>query len=104
MKKLLKRHVEHAAMNLSKITNGYQTIIGEGGSTLSGGEKQRISIARAILKDAPIIIWMRPHPVLILKPARIIDSYQRTNMWQNADYHCPPAFHNQGCRPNYRSG
>ena len=32
------------------------TIIGEGGSTLSGGEKQRISIARAILKDAPIII------------------------------------------------
>lgn len=32
------------------------TIIGEGGSTLSGGEKQRISIARAILKDAPIVI------------------------------------------------
>lgn len=36
--------------------DGYNTIIGEGGSTLSGGEKQRISIARAILKDAPIII------------------------------------------------
>ena len=31
-------------------------VIGEGGGTLSGGEKQRISIARAILKDAPIII------------------------------------------------
>lgn len=38
------------------LPNGYQTIIGEGGSTLSGGEKQRISIARAILKNAPIII------------------------------------------------
>lgn len=38
------------------LPDGYQTIIGEGGSTLSGGEKQRISIARAILKDAPIII------------------------------------------------
>ena len=38
------------------LPNGYDTIIGEGGSTLSGGEKQRISIARAILKDAPIII------------------------------------------------
>lgn len=35
---------------------GYDTVIGEGGATLSGGEKQRISIARAILKDAPIII------------------------------------------------
>lgn len=38
------------------LPEGYQTIVGEGGSTLSGGEKQRISIARAILKDAPIII------------------------------------------------
>ena len=35
---------------------GYDTVIGEGGATLSGGEKQRISIARAILKNAPIII------------------------------------------------
>ncbi|MCR5620126.1 MAG: ABC transporter ATP-binding protein/permease [Lachnospiraceae bacterium] len=35
---------------------GYDTVIGEGGATLSGGEKQRISIARAVLKDAPIII------------------------------------------------
>lgn len=39
-----------------KMPNGYDTIIGEGGCNLSGGEKQRISIARAILKDAPIII------------------------------------------------
>lgn len=36
--------------------DGYDTVIGEGGGTLSGGEKQRISIARAMLKDAPIII------------------------------------------------
>ena len=41
---------------IMQLANGYQTIIGEGGSTLSGGEKQRISIARAILKDAPIVI------------------------------------------------
>lgn len=38
------------------LPNGYDTVIGEGGATLSGGEKQRISIARAIMKDAPIII------------------------------------------------
>lgn len=36
--------------------DGYNTVVGEGGDTLSGGEKQRISIARAILKDAPVII------------------------------------------------
>lgn len=38
------------------LPNGYDTVIGEGGGTLSGGEKQRISIARAMLKNAPIII------------------------------------------------
>ncbi len=41
---------------IEKLPNAYQTVIGEGGSSLSGGEKQRISIARAILKDAPIVI------------------------------------------------
>ena len=41
---------------ISALPDGYQTRIGEGGATLSGGEKQRISIARAILKDAPIVI------------------------------------------------
>ena len=38
------------------LPNSYDTVVGEGGGTLSGGEKQRISIARAILKNAPIII------------------------------------------------
>ena len=38
------------------LENGYDTEVGEGGGTLSGGEKQRISIARAILKDAPIVL------------------------------------------------
>ena len=41
---------------IMKFPNGYNTVIGEGGASLSGGEKQRISIARAIMKDAPIII------------------------------------------------
>ncbi|SHO53647.1 ABC transporter ATP-binding protein [Anaerocolumna xylanovorans] len=38
------------------LPDGYDTVIGEGGASLSGGEKQRVSIARAILKDAPVII------------------------------------------------
>ena len=41
---------------IMKLPDGYDTVVGEGGGTLSGGEKQRISIARAMLKDAPIII------------------------------------------------
>lgn len=41
---------------IEKLENGYETMLGEGGAGLSGGEKQRISIARALLKDAPIIL------------------------------------------------
>lgn len=41
---------------ITALPDGYDTVIGEGGATLSGGEKQRIAIARAIMKDAPIII------------------------------------------------
>ncbi len=41
---------------IMSLPDGYETIIGEGGASLSGGEKQRISIARAIMKDAPVII------------------------------------------------
>ncbi|MBS5824779.1 MAG: ABC transporter ATP-binding protein [Clostridium argentinense] len=56
------KEVEEAAKKacchdfIMKLPKGYDTPIGEGGSTLSGGEKQRISIARAILKDAPVIL------------------------------------------------
>lgn len=41
---------------IMSLPDGFDTVIGDGGATLSGGEKQRISIARAMLKDAPIVI------------------------------------------------
>lgn len=41
---------------IKALDNGFETIVDEGGTSLSGGEKQRISIARAILKDAPIVL------------------------------------------------
>ena len=41
---------------IMELPKGYNTMVGEGGSSLSGGEKQRISIARALLKNAPVIL------------------------------------------------
>lgn len=41
---------------IMRLPDGYDTMVGEGGCTLSGGEKQRLSIARAILKEAPIVL------------------------------------------------
>jgi ATP-binding cassette subfamily B protein len=42
---------------VAKFTDGYETVVGEGGVTLSGGQKQRVAIARALLTDAPIMVF-----------------------------------------------
>jgi ATP-binding cassette subfamily B protein/subfamily B ATP-binding cassette protein MsbA len=49
---------------IRRLPEGYDTVIGERGATLSGGEKQRLSIARAFLKDAPILILDEPTSAL----------------------------------------
>ncbi len=46
----------HAHEFISEMDNGYETLVGERGARLSGGQRQRIAIARALLKDAPILV------------------------------------------------
>ena len=54
----------HADAFIQRLPDGYETVIGERGATLSGGEKQRLSIARAFLKDAPILVLDEPTAAL----------------------------------------
>ena len=85
------------------LPEGYNTKVGEGGSTLSGGEKQRVSIARAILKDAPIIIL--DEATSSVDPENeheLLAAIEQLTKGKNTDFHCTSLINSKKCQSDCR--
>jgi ATP-binding cassette, subfamily B, bacterial len=66
---------------IRRLPDGFDTVVGERGATLSGGEKQRLSIARALLKDAPILILDEPTSALDARTEGLLLAALQRLMW-----------------------
>ena len=90
---------------ISALSDGYDTVIGEGGATISGGERQRLSIARAMLKDSPIIIL--DEATANVDPeneAELQEAIEALTHNKNDYYDCPQAQNRSTCGSDSCSG
>lgn len=90
---------------ITNLPDGYNTMVGEGGSTLSGGEKQRISIARAILKNAPVVILDEATASVDPENEHYIPGgHQCFNPWENHHSHSSQVGYHRECRSDSGTG
>jgi ABC-type multidrug transport system fused ATPase/permease subunit len=84
---------------IARMPNGYQTFVGDRGDTLSGGQRQRIGIARAVIRNNPILILDEPTAALDTESERlVIEALERLMKGANGAHDCPPAEYHPRCR------
>ena len=82
----------HVDEFIARMPHGYDTVVGERGETLSGGQRQRIAIARAIIRDAPILLLDEPSASLDPESEELIfDGLARLMRRPHVDHHRAPA-------------
>jgi ATP-binding cassette subfamily B protein/subfamily B ATP-binding cassette protein MsbA len=88
---------------ISRLPQGYDTKVGDRGATLSGGEKLRLSIARALLRNAPVLVLDEPTSALDTETEVVLLATLRQLAAKRGADHCPSLVHNrlrrQDCPP-----
>ncbi len=94
---------------IARMPHGYDSLVGERGDTLSGGQRQRIGIARAVIRNSPIMILDEPTAALDTESEHlVIEGLRRLMVGPHSHHDRSSAQHNQECRqdhcPEGRSG
>ena len=89
---------------ISRMPHGYESAVGERGDTLSGGQRQRIGIARAVIRNSPIMILDEPTAALDTESERlVIEGLDATDEGAHRDHDRAPAQHHSRRRQDHRA-